>query len=198
VAGKTSTSERGAAELIERMARSMYADGFVEGLNPAQWSALRYISCANRFSRTVCAFALFHGTTRGPASQTIKALVEKGYFRRRPEKRDRRSFRLDLTAKARRVLAYDPIQDLVNSIGALSSEQRPALAEGLQVMHEHLLTARGRRLFGTCGSCRHLRRDGCRLGPGARCECGFNGELLSEEELADFCVNFESHTVPDG
>ena len=143
VARKPSAPARAVADLIEQVGRFAHTDAFIEGLNPAQWATLRYVGRANRFSRTVCAFALFHGTTRGTASQTVKALVEKGYLRRRPVKGDRRSSRLELTVKARRSLTQDPFQDLVNAAGALSAAGRSTVAEGLRVMLESLLMERG-------------------------------------------------------
>ena len=68
------------ADLVAHLGRLAYSFGFTEGLTPAQWTALRYLSRANRFSRTVSAFAEFHVTTRGTASQTINGLVDRNYL----------------------------------------------------------------------------------------------------------------------
>ena len=73
-------SPRTIAELVVQLGRITHGHGYTEGLTPAQWSALRYLSRANRFSRTVSAFAEFHATTRGTASQTVKCLVAQGYL----------------------------------------------------------------------------------------------------------------------
>src|ERR1700737_2503624 len=70
------------AELVLRLGRIASGEGLVEGLTPAQWTVLRYFARANRFSRTPSAFAAFHGTTRGTASQTIKNLEIQGYLTR--------------------------------------------------------------------------------------------------------------------
>ena len=120
MAEKRPISERAVAELIKQLGRCAYGEAFTEGLNPAQCTALRYFGRANRFSRTVSAFALYHGTTRGTASQTVKALVEKGYLRRRPVKTDHRTFRLELTAP-RPIL---PLPDPTWSIGRLAFHQK--------------------------------------------------------------------------
>ena len=53
-------SERAVAELIAHLVYIAHGDGFVAGLTPAQWAALRYFASANRFSRTPSAFAEFH------------------------------------------------------------------------------------------------------------------------------------------
>ena len=47
------------AELFEHLSRAIYSLSFSEGLNPAQWNALRYLNRANPSSRTMSAFARF-------------------------------------------------------------------------------------------------------------------------------------------
>jgi len=187
---QSSAPERVVAELVEQLGHCACSDAFRGGLNPAQWSALRYFERANRFSRTVSAFARYHGTTRGTASQTIRALVHKGYLRRRPDSHDQRSFRLELTDQATRVLDSDPIGEFVTAAGALPPEQCSALARGLRAMLEQVLEKRARRPFGVCTSCEHLRsvedlRKGC---PGHHCR--LQDELLDERDLDSICVDF--------
>lgn len=196
MAEKRSVSERAVAELIEQLGRCAYGDAFTDGLNPAQWTALRYFGRANRFSRTVSAFALYHGTTRGTASQTVKALVEKGYLRRRPVKTDRRTFRLELTAKARKFLAQDPFGDLVSASGVLSAEWRTTVVEGLQAILGHLVKSRSGPLFGVCPSCVHLQGEGYCLDSATPYECALFGQPLSEEELDEICVNYQPAAPP--
>lgn len=196
MAEKRPISERAVAELIEQLGRCAYGEAFTEGLNPAQWTALRYFGRANRFSRMVSAFALYHGTTRGTASQTVKALVGKGYLRRRPVETDHRAFRLELTAKARKFLAQDPFGDLVSASGVLSPERRTAVVKGLKAILGCLVENRGGPLFGVCPSCAHLRGDGCCLESSNPYECGLFGEPLSEEELAEICVNYQPAALP--
>jgi len=161
------------------------------GLNAAQWTALRYFRRANRFSRTVSAFALYHGTTRGTASQTIKTLATKGYLRRRPLEHDQRSFRLELTPKGRRALELDPLDEYVSAARALTEEERIALARGLGRMLERMRTGRERPVFGECTSCRHLRAQGeCpEVEDGYR--CALQEERLERDDLAALCVDYE-------
>src|SRR6516165_1271169 len=59
---------------------ALQAEGYDGELSPAQWMALRYFARANTFSRTPSAFAEFQATTRGTASQAIKALEAGGYL----------------------------------------------------------------------------------------------------------------------
>lgn len=193
---KRPVSERAMVELIEQLGRCAYGGTFTAGLNPAQWTALRYFGRANRFSRTVSAFALYHGTTRGTASQTVKALVGKGYLRRRPIETDHRTFRLELTAKARRFLAQDPSHDLVSAYGALSPEQRTTVVESLQTILARLVENRGRPLFGMCPSCAHLRGESGCLDGAAPYECGLFGETITEEDSAEICVNYQPAALP--
>ena len=82
----------------------MQSRGLSDGeLSPAQWMALRYFSRANSFSRNPSAFAEFQATTRGTASQAIKALEADGYLVRQTiRKADRRSVSLRLTNKGKK------------------------------------------------------------------------------------------------
>ena len=73
MADKTTESVR-IADLIDRVSRAVQRLQYTGGLNPAQWVALRYIAQANRYSRSPSAVAEYLGTTKGTASQTLKAL----------------------------------------------------------------------------------------------------------------------------
>ena len=73
-------SARETAELLLLVGRRVQAEGYDGDLSPAQWMALRYFARANPFSRTPSAFAAFQATTRGTASQAIKALEASGYL----------------------------------------------------------------------------------------------------------------------
>ena len=188
---KPDGGEGGVAELISRLGRIAHGEGFVGGLTPVQWSVLRYFSRANRFSRTVSAFAEFHGTTRGTASQTVKSLVNRGYLIRTRSERDGRSVRLDLTEKGNKALADDPFEILVGAAGALSLKARSSLERALERMVRHVAQEYGRCPFGTCPSCLYLRGDGSCVEGRPPYECGFLDEPLEEAELDLVCVNFE-------
>lgn len=177
--------ERELANLVDQLGCLASGRGFNAGLNPAQWTALRYFSRANHFSRTVSGFALYHGTTRGTASQTIKSMVRKGYLIRRPLARDQRSFRLDLTDRARRALGSDPMEELVQAARMLPRAHREALGEGLQLLLERIRSGRDCPAHGVCRSCRHLQSDD------ESCEyfCRLNDERLEPGELACICVD---------
>ena len=81
------------------------AEGYDGELSPAQWMALRFFARANSFSRTPSAFAEFQATTRGTASQAIKALEAGGYLVRQRSEADGRSVTLRLTNKGKKALA---------------------------------------------------------------------------------------------
>ena len=193
MAESTTDSQRNVAELIAQLARMVYGDGFAEGLTAAQWTALRYFSRANRFSRTVSAFAEFHATTRGTASQTVKSLVKNGYLSRRRMEHDGRSVRFDLTEKSVVLLDRDPFQNLVTAIAELSKSSRQvtnrSLVRTLRVLADHY----GKKEFGTCPLCRYVCVDVCdaaSTSSGYRCE--FIDEALQEAEIDELCVNFEA------
>ena len=175
------------AELVLRLGCIASGEGLVEGLTPVQWTVLRYFARANRFSRTPSAFAAFHGTTRGTASQTIKNLETQGYLTRLRSKADGRSVRLDLTEKARAILVNDLFEALVRAADALPAGVRGHFANGLQRMLGQVASERGKPPFGTCASCKHL--DCCREGP-APYACRFASEPLLLAELDELCIYF--------
>ncbi|MFT5561173.1 MAG: DNA-binding MarR family transcriptional regulator [Candidatus Azotimanducaceae bacterium] len=185
-------NSRSIAELVFHLGRIATGEGLVEGLTAAQWAALRYFSQANRFSRTPSAFAAFHGTTRGTASQTIKSLESQGYLTRMRSEDDRRSFRLVLTEKARGILANDPLESLVRAADSLPPSVQGHFANALQRMLSQVTHERGKPPFGTCTSCQYLQSDG-RVREGAAAYlCGFTSEPLLLEELEGVCINFVS------
>ena len=133
---------RATVEVMAQILRTTASLAFTDGLNPAQWAALRYFAQANASARSVVAFARYHGTTKGTASQTIAALLKKELLERHPSETDRRSIRLTVTAKGQGVLANDPLNELAAAIESLSPMQHGTLAEGLDELLRTLLARR--------------------------------------------------------
>jgi DNA-binding MarR family transcriptional regulator len=180
------------AELVFHLGRIATGEGLAEGLTAAQWAALRYFAQANRFSRTPSAFAAFHGTTRGTASQTIKSLETLGYLTRLRAEDDKRSVHLGLTEQALGILASDPFESLVRAADALPPSLQGQFANALQRMLCQVAQERGKQPFGTCTMCQHLEGDGCHRENQAPYACGFTREPLHLEELDGVCINFAS------
>ena len=185
------TNAQTIADLVVQLGRITHGSGYAGGLTPAQWSVLRYLSRANRFSRTVSAFAEFHATTRGTASQTVKALVAQGYLGRERSPRDGRSARLNVTGDARALLERDPSEDLVRAAGALSATARGHLATGLERLLSYVAQRSGKRMFGVCSFCTHLESERGQPEGITRFECTVFGELLEDAELEQICINFQ-------
>jgi len=183
-------NSRAIAELVFHLGRIASGEGIVEGLTAAQWAALRYFSQANRFSRTPSAFATFHGTTRGTASQTIKSIETQGYLTRMRSKDDKRSVQLVLTDKAKDILTNDPFESLVRAADTLPPSVHSHFANVLQRILGHVARERGNPPFGTCASCKHLESDICSREGQTPYECGFASEPLLIEELDGVCINF--------
>src|ERR1700754_3675828 len=93
---------------LERLARLMRAADFGDGLNPAQWEALRYLARANRFSNSPGALTRYLGATKGTVSQTVKSLERKSLIAKSGRADEKRSVALGLTDKGRGMLARDP------------------------------------------------------------------------------------------
>src|SRR5271157_3661868 len=125
-------SERETAELLLLAGRLVQAKGYHGELSPAQWMALRFLARANQFSRNPSAFAEFQATTRGTASQAIRALEAGGYLFRQRSEADGRSVALRLTDKGKEAIARDPFEALVRAVGALDPEERAATHRALR------------------------------------------------------------------
>ena len=193
VHSKHRSSKVSVADLVTQLGRYAYSEASAAGdLTPAQWIALRYFSRANRFSRTVSAFAEFHATTRGTASQTVKGLVGEGYLERTPSPSDGRSSRLDVTRKAAGILADDPIHRLTRAADSLSATARKNVTRGLDQMLGQLARELRKPTFGICTQCRHLNDDHRRLQDQPAYRCTFLNEPVAESEIEQLCVNFES------
>lgn len=137
--------------LINRLARLDAAGGWVGDLNPTQKAALEYLARANCQSRAPSQVAEFIGTTRGTMSQTLKALMRKGYVSEQRQKADQRSISYALTPAGAEVLhAPNPIAAAFSNLPAAVQQQ---LEQGLEQGLRAALAANGGRSFGLCHSC---------------------------------------------
>jgi DNA-binding MarR family transcriptional regulator len=172
------------AEMLVHVGRSARAEGREDVLTAAQWTALRFFARANQASRTPSAFASFQATTRGTASQTIKALEQGGFLERRASDTDRRSVCFEVTERGRAMLSQDPLRHLVAALGGLSGADHASLARALPEVASALAARRGDRGFGTCGDCKYFEtRDGS-----AYCACV--AQDLAPFEIGQLCARF--------
>jgi DNA-binding MarR family transcriptional regulator len=187
-------SARETAELLLLVGRLVQADGYDGELSPAQWMALRFFARANSFSRTPSAFAEFQATTRGTASQSIKALEAGGYLVRQRSKADGRSVTLRLTDKGHQVVARDPFQVLVHAVGSLDPQAQTAMRNALHRVLTTLATSGTHQHFGVCRDCAHLRGEMNSDSMGARRsnpECLLFGAPIEPDDAVLLCVHFQ-------
>ncbi len=174
---------------LARLGQSCPAAPDAVPLTAAQWAALRYFARANRFSRTPSAFAEFHATTRGTASQTVKSLVALDLLARRDHDHDGRSTVIEVTEAGEAQLRADPMHDMRVVLDGLSRDQQETLSRALgQTIHD-LATRRAAPVFGTCADCRH-------------CETRAQGDFclstrtaLSPADMQAICVGFHPATL---
>ena len=156
------TSGRGdkaafSAELIQRVVWITQADRRAGKLTRAQWAAIRFFGRATRYSRTLTAFADYHATSLGSASQTLKVLVEKGILARSGVENDSRSICFNLTREGRKLLEADPVTELVKAVSALPSSDLARLKALLETVHSSIVETRQCADLGVCGSCAHFK-----------------------------------------
>ena len=179
-----------AANLLERIGRLIKTEEQVGDLYPAQWSALRYLRRANRFSRTPMALAQFLGTTRGTISQTLIALERKGLILRQPSERDRRSVEIALTAEGQDLLNDDPIDRLASDIDTALDRKPKQAREVLERILAQLIAVNDGRPFGQCKTCHYFKKSS-----GSTSEephhCALLDVNLSDADSEKICVEQE-------
>ncbi len=170
------------AAMMRHLVRATELESDHEGLTPLQWSALQYLGLANGISRTVSGFATYNATSKGTASQVIKALVDKDLVNRARRPSDARSAELTLTADGQRLVENGGINPLATAIETLSDADRQHLETVMVTLMDQLRPPRGRVRVGSCHDCRHLGvRGGVPL-------CCRTGSLMDEAELKALCA----------
>lgn len=185
----TSLAALEAAQLIDRLERLARAGEQVVRLNPAQWEALRYLACANRFSRNPAALADYLMSTRGTISRTLASLEAKGYVAREPSARDGRSIDFALTTEGGKALKRDPLLALAKDIERANGGDLAALLDSLRQTLGNTIARNQGRAFGACHTCRHFRAH---VRPSrAPHHCALLDEPLSEADSRACCAEQE-------
>jgi MarR family transcriptional regulator, negative regulator of the multidrug operon emrRAB len=186
---------RDSIELLGQIARILWFEGTKQGLRDREWMALRFLSRANRFSRTPSALASYVGTTRGTASVLIDELERLGYLERKRSAEDKRSVMLSVTQKGKKVLERDPVNVLVDAIAALDDDGKIRLRDALRHVLDQSDVAEQKHHADVCKRCIFLRED--RTNPESKTSVEFTCRLfraaIAESETELLCTSFEHH-----
>jgi DNA-binding MarR family transcriptional regulator len=188
---KTETDGSGIVYALERLARLMRAAEFGNGLNPAQWEALRFLARANRFSNSPGALTRYLGATKGTISQTVKALERKQLIAKSERPGEKRSVVLHLTAAGTELMAKDPWSGLVQSCKALGGKTRRRMDRGIAEVLAQEIARRLAPSFGTCTTCRFWRADARTDDAQGPHLCMLFDEPLSTTESSQICIAHE-------
>ena len=179
------------ALLVDRLGRLSRELQYVEGLNPAQWEALRYLARANRYSRTPGALAEFLCTTKGTVSQTLIALEQKGLVARQRNDTDRRQIDLELAETGRELAGRDPIVHLEQSAATMAAELGAPLVKGLSKLLHDLQQRHDVREFGVCADCTMLCVNTQPCVDTEKHRCGLTNDWLSASDQQKICADFK-------
>ena len=186
---------RESIELLEQVARILWFEGTKHGLRDREWMALRFLSRANRFSRTPSALASYVGTTRGTASFIIGELERLGYLERKRSAQDKRSVMLSVTQQGKKFLVRDPVNVLVEAITVLEDEAKVSFRDALRHVLDQSDAAEQRHHTDVCKRCIFLRED--RTTTDNRTTAEFSCRLfrapIAEAEIDLLCTSFEHH-----
>ncbi|MBL4633106.1 MAG: MarR family transcriptional regulator [Kofleriaceae bacterium] len=154
-------------------------------LKLVQLEALYYLSRANRYSLTTLTVADALALTKGTTSQTLKALVEKGFVERRSDKDDGRVVHHDLTPAGQRVVAECyPVSALENLCQNHRGEDMNHLNKILTELLRSLQVEQGRVAFGVCNGCKYFGETA------GGAVCGVTKEPLSKSDSLKICREF--------
>ena len=186
---------REAIELLGQVARILWFEGTKHGMRDREWMALRFLSRANRFSRTPSALASYVGTTRGTASFIIGELERLGYLERKRSAKDKRSVLLSVTQQGKKFLARDPVNGLVDAIAVLDDDGKIRFRDTLRHMLDQSDAAEQRHHTDICKRCIFLRED--RTASDNKTTVEFTCRLfrapIAEAEIDLLCTSFEHH-----
>ncbi|RKF14762.1 MarR family transcriptional regulator [Roseovarius spongiae] len=165
--------------LINRLARLDAAGNWGGALNPAQRAALEYLARANRFSRSPSHVADYLGATRGTTSQTLKALMRKGFVDEQRLATDRRSISYRVTEAGREIVGARSL--LSDALADLPEADLALIAAAMRGLLGAAIRRNGAKPFGVCQTCRHFRRRG------AGGYCALMDVALDSDETDQLC-----------
>ena len=186
-------SDNASAIIADRIIHLAWQSCSAEGgrgheLSGAQWAAVRFLARSNAISRKPSAFAEFHGTTRGTASQTLKSLASAGLAQREKDGRDARSVRFSLTEAGERMALNDPVLRLKDAVQSLPNEQRETLSGLIGQLSCSLSETGEDPCFGCCHDCVHFAPHQHDLNAGS---CLLEEQATQVEDPNALCVYFE-------
>jgi DNA-binding MarR family transcriptional regulator len=164
--------------LLDRLSRLHAARRRAVALTDAQCATLEYLARANRFSRSPSVVADYLATTRGTASQTLKALAEKGLIAEEPIEGDKRQRRYAVTDRGRALVAG------WFEAGTADADTAEALQAARKLLRT-LVAASGGKTFGLCRNCRYHAVE-----PGEAPTCRLLKITLALEEAGQLCHEF--------
>ncbi|MBR0775883.1 MarR family transcriptional regulator [Bradyrhizobium diazoefficiens] len=179
---------RETVELLVQTAIACHPSDDQRGMRDREWTALRFLARANRFSRTPSALADYLGSTRAMATQIIKILEERSLVVRRPSDRDKRSVVLCVTAPGERLLAqHDPIRGVVDAVATLVTADCVKLRDSLHAILNRIDTPLPQAKAGSCRDCIFLSQ-GRRA---SEFQCRLHRAPIMAGETDLLCTSFE-------
>jgi DNA-binding MarR family transcriptional regulator len=179
-------SAQEANDVLERVCNLLRMEarafGLKYGLQPVQIEALKYLTQCNRYSDTPQAVGEYLGLTKGTVSQSLKALEQKGFLTKHPDKEDKRLIHLTPTLKGRNLIKKaTQAKDLGPALATTHSVTTTELAQTLRSVLRGIQEVNGRKAFGACYTCRFNETNF------QGSVCGLTHEPLSRQDVQLLC-----------
>ena len=145
---KKEISADGLSAMVEHASRLIHAKGYCEGLNPAQWAALRYFRDTASPSCTIARLAKFQGLSVPTVAKTVQILVEKGYLDRIPNPANKKADQIRLTRRGKLLLGRDPRTRVTKVLESLNADEKEGLFRGIRKLVEGMYSDQGQTARG--------------------------------------------------
>ncbi|MFQ6071040.1 MAG: MarR family winged helix-turn-helix transcriptional regulator [Candidatus Aminicenantales bacterium] len=168
-----------------------------KNLSPLQLKILLHLKESSEGFRKVSLMASEFSLTRATVSDAVRALIEKGFVRKKKDKEDGRSFILGLTESGKRLLERDLLSwnsTLKEEIGEFSAEDKEKvflfLAELLMKFQEEGIIENLRMCF----SCQYFTRNAFPESEKPHL-CRLTGRKLADFEMNVRCESNEQRKI---
>ena len=125
-------------------------------------------------------------------SQTLIALENKGYLRRRRGLRDKRSVNLELTPAGDALLDRDPLRVVDEVVAGLPAGEKATISGGLSRLLRDVQRRLGGSEFGVCECCSLFSAEGAANEHDGPHRCGLTSEPVGLGEAHLICVNYQA------
>lgn len=151
------------------------------GLQAIHVQILHYLSICNKYSNTPAAISNYIGITRGPISQTVIYMAQKGLIEKNSGISDKRVVHLRITPHGKDIFAQLKPTAIFSQASLILEKNGFHSPEPFIQVLVALQKANNSRTFGICKTCKYFQKTT------KGNICGLTTEKLSEDDSKKIC-----------